>query len=78
MKSFYYCFARQGTLTVWLTEPNEKPELLTQVAPAFNQPQALHTQGWGIVPMQQNMLNDAGVPVIIECLLYYQQYYSYN
>ena len=78
MKNFYYSFSQQGTLIVWLTEHNEKPELLTQVAPAFNQTSLMHTQGWGMVPMQQNMANADGVPVIIECLLYYQQNYSQN
>ncbi|GAB1454315.1 hypothetical protein MASR2M47_43710 [Draconibacterium sp.] len=78
MKKFYYSFTRHGTLIVWLTEPNEKPELLAQVAPSFTQTSTKHTQGRGMVPMQQNMANSDGVPVIIECLLYYQQYYSQN
>jgi hypothetical protein len=78
MKNFYYSFTQQGTLTVWLTAPNEKPELLAKVTPAFVQTDKMHTQGWGTVPMQNNMLNADGLPVVIECLLYYQQYYSQN
>jgi hypothetical protein len=78
MKKFHYSFTKHGKLIVWLTEPNEKPEFLAQVAPAFTQTNAMHTKGWGVVPMQKNMVNADGVPVIIECLLYYQQYYSQN
>jgi hypothetical protein len=63
---------------VWLAAPDEKPELLALVAPAFNQTQVNHTTGWGTVPMRKNMANAGELPVIIECLLYYQQCYSLN
>jgi hypothetical protein len=78
MKNFYYSFTQLGILIVWHTEPDKKPELLAQVAPAFTQTRVHHTQGWGVVPMRQMNSNADGVPVIIECLLYYQQYYSQN
>lgn len=78
MKNFCYSFSQRGTLIVWLTAPDEKPELLALVAPAFNQTLVNHTTGWGTVPMVQNPAYADELPVIIECLLYYQQCYSLN
>ena len=78
MNNFYYSFSQQGTLGVWLATPNEEPELLALVTPAFKQTGLSHTTGWGRVSSQPCMVNADGVPVIIECLLYYQQYYSQN
>lgn len=78
MKNFCYSFSQQGTLIVWLAEPNEKPELLALVSPAFTQTSENHTTGWGKVTVEQNLANDGELPVIIECLLYYQQCYSLN
>lgn len=78
MINFCYSFSQQGTLIVWLATPDEKPELLALVTPAFNQDGLNHTKGWGRISPQPDMVNADGVPVIIECLLYYQQYYSQN
>lgn len=78
MKNFCYSFSQQGTLIVWLAAPNEKPELLALVAPSFTQTYDNHTTGWGKVAMEQNDADTGELPVIIECLLYYQQCYSLN
>jgi hypothetical protein len=78
MNNFCYSFSQQGTLIVWLAAPDEKPELLALVTPALNQNGITHTTGWGSVTAQPDMVNADGVPIIIECLLYYQQYYSQN
>ena len=78
MKNFYYSFTQQGILIVWHTAPDEKPELLTIAEPAIDQTGVMHTQGRGMVSIKPAKANEVGVPAIIECLLYYQQYYSQN
>jgi hypothetical protein len=78
MKNFCYSFSQLGTLIVWLATPDKKPELLALVTPAFNKTGFNHTTGWGSVSPQPDMVNADGVPVIIECLLNFQQYYSQN
>ena len=78
MKKFYYSFTPTGTLKRWLTCCKEWPELVADIEPAYAQPCNKQTQGEGFVPLQANHLRTGELPVIIECLLYYQQYYNLN
>ncbi len=78
MKKFHYSFTPTGTLKIWLSGCKERPELLANIEPSFAQTKLTHTQGSGAVPIRQSELKTGDLPVIIECLLYYQQYYNLN
>jgi hypothetical protein len=78
MKKFYYLFTPTGTLKIWLAGCTECLELVAQVEPAFANGGLKHTRGAGEVALRQNELKTGKLPGIIECLLYYQQYYNQN
>jgi hypothetical protein len=78
MKKFHYSFTPNGTLKIWLSGSKEWPELAANIEPSFAQNELLHTQGAGEVPVLQSELKTGDLPGIIECLLYYQQYYNLN
>ena len=78
MKKFYYIFTPTGTLKIWLAGCAECPELVAQVEPAFANGGLKHTRGEGEVTLRQSELKTGNLPGIIECLLYYQQYYNQN
>ena len=78
MKKFYYIFTPTGTLKIWLAGCADCPELVAQVEPAFANGGLKHTSGAGEVALRQSELKTGKLPGIIECLLYYQQYYNQN
>lgn len=78
MKNFYYAFTRQGTLTIWFTAPEDKPELPVHVVPALTQSgkmQTLHTEN---LPIGQNELKAGGVALVIEYMRNYRCKYGNN
>ncbi len=78
MKKFSYSFNQTGTLNIWLTGCREYPELVAQIEPAFAQTEVKHTSGAGEVELKSHQLRTGELPVIIECLLFYQQSYNQN
>ena len=78
MKKFHYSFTPTGTLKIWLSGCEKWPVLVANIEPTFAQTEFAHTQGAGVVPVLQSELKTGDLPGIIECLLYYQQYYYLN
>lgn len=78
MKNFYYSFTRQGTLTIWFTAPENKPESPVHVVPALTQSGKLLTQDTEKLPIGQNEINAGGVALVIEYMRNYRCKYGNN
>ncbi len=77
MKNFYYAFTQKGTLEVWFTAPDNKPELQTQITPVLNLPGEMQTHDNGKFPIEQNLFA-GGVALVIEYRQYYCSKYGNN
>ena len=67
-----------GTIKIALTGSNEWPKLQAQIEPVPVQAEVQHNINSSMDSKRKNILEPGDLPVAIECLLYYQQYYNLN
>ena len=78
MKKTYYSSNPLGTIKISLTGCKEWPKLKAQLEQASAPAEVKHTRASAVETKRQNVLEPGDLPVAIECLLYYQQYYNLN